>query len=128
MTASTVTPRPLAGRHILIVEDEMILALDLSDLIGALGCTSVMAARLAKAMQLIETQKFDAGILDLNLGGEPVYPVADELDRRGVPFVIATGYGADGVLPAYRNHPILSKPYSRRDVEAALIKAMTSPR
>ena len=125
---SGVTPNglasPLAGRHILIVEDEMILALDLSDMVRGFGCTSAMAARIAKAVPLIATQAFDVGILDLNLAGEPVYPVADELDRRGIPFIIATGYGADGVLPAYRNHPILAKPYSPRDVEAALLRAL----
>ncbi len=114
----------LAGRHILIVEDEMILALDLSDMVRTFGCTSTMVARIGKAVPLIATQAFDVGILDLNLAGEPVYPVADELRRRGIPFIIATGYGADGVLPAYRNHPILAKPYTPRDVEAALLRAL----
>jgi CheY-like chemotaxis protein len=123
---ATGTPvRPLAGLHILIVEDEMILALDLSDIVSALGCTSAMVARIGKGLQLIETQRFAAAVIDLNLGGEPVYPVADELDRRGIPYVIATGYGAGGVLAAYHDHPILSKPYSRRDVETALRKAIT---
>lgn len=116
---------PLAGRQILIVEDEMILALDLSDMVGAFGCTSAMAARIEKALALIEAHTFDAAILDMNLGGEQVYPVADQLDRRGIPYVIATGYGAEGVFVAYRNHPILAKPYSRRDVEAALIEVLT---
>lgn len=115
---------PLSGRHLLIVEDEMILALDLSDIVEAFGCTFVVAGRIGKALPLIETQVLDAAILDLNLAGEPVYPVADELSRRGIPYVIATGYGADGVLPAYRSHPILAKPYSRREVEAALIQAL----
>jgi DNA-binding NtrC family response regulator len=119
----SVTP-PLGGRHILIVEDEMILALDLSDIVAAFGCTSVVAGRIGKALPLIATQTFDAGILDLNVAGEPVYPVADELGRCGIPYVIATGYGAEGVLPAYRSQPILAKPYSRRDVETALMTAL----
>lgn len=119
------TASPLAGRRILIVEDEMILALDLSDIVGAFGCTSAMAARIGKALSLIEAHTFDAAILDLNLGGEPVYPVADQLSRRGIPYVFATGYGAEGVLAAYRSNPILAKPYSRLDVETALIKALT---
>ncbi len=115
---------PLRGRHILIVEDEMILALDLSDIVAAFGCTSVVAGRIGKALPLIGAHTFDAGILDLNLAGEPVYPVADELGLRKIPYVIATGYGPEGVLPAYRNHPILAKPYSRQDVETALIQAL----
>jgi CheY-like chemotaxis protein len=119
----SVTPG-LNGRHILIVEDEMILALDLSDIVGTFGCTSVVAGRIGKALPLIDAQAFDAAILDLNLAGEPVYPVADELGRRGIPYVIATGYGVDGVLASYRSHPILAKPYSRREVETALMTAL----
>ncbi len=102
----------------------MILALDLGDIVRDFGCTSAMVSRIGKAIHLIAAQAFDAAILDLNLAGEPVYPVADELIRRGIPFVFATGYGVDGVLPAYRNHPILAKPYSRREVEAALLRAL----
>jgi CheY-like chemotaxis protein len=116
--------QPLSGRHILIVEDEMILALDLSDIVGSFGCTSAVAGRIGKALPLIEMQVFDAAILDLNLAGEPVYPVADELGRRGIAYVIATGYGAEGVLAAYRSRPILTKPYSRHEVEAALRQAL----
>jgi DNA-binding NtrC family response regulator len=115
---------PLAGRHILIVEDEMIIAIDLSDIVERFGCTSVMAAHVGKAAPLAATQAIDVGILDLNLAGESVYPVADELSRRGIPFVIATGYGAEGIAPAYRNHPILAKPYSAREVEVALLRAL----
>jgi CheY-like chemotaxis protein len=120
-----VSALPFAGRHILIVEDEMILALDLGDMVKDFGCTSAMVSRVGKAVPLIAAQSFDVAILDLNLAGEPVYPVADELIRRGIPFVFATGYGADGVLPAYRKHPILAKPYSRREVEAALRQVLT---
>jgi CheY-like chemotaxis protein len=114
----------MAGRHILIVEDEMILALDLSDIVETLGCTSVLASRVAKAVPLAAKEAFDVAILDLNLAGEPVYPVADELGRRGIPFVLATGYDIDGIVPAHRNRPILAKPYSHREVEAALLKAL----
>ncbi len=120
----TVSPSPLAGRHILIVEDEMILALDLEDIVKVFGCTSAMASRIGKAVSLLATQAFDAAILDLNVAGEPVYLVADELIRRSIPFVFATGYGVGGVAPAYRNHPILTKPFSRHQVEIALLQAL----
>ena len=119
-----VSASPLAGRHILIVEDEMILALDLEDIIKDFGCTSAMVSRVGRAIPLIATQAFGAAILDLNLAGEQVYPVADELIRRSIPFVFATGYGVDGVDPAYRSHPVLAKPYSRHQVEAALLQAL----
>jgi DNA-binding NtrC family response regulator len=121
---STRSVSLLAGRHVLIVEDEMIIAFDLSDIVGSFGCTSVMVGRIGKAVPLAATQAFDVGILDLNLAGEAVYPVAEELSRRGIPFVIATGYGADGIAAAYRDRPILAKPYAPRDVEAALLQAL----
>lgn len=114
----------LAGRHVLIVEDEMIVALDLSDLVERLGCTSVLAGRVGKAIQLATSQRFDVAILDLNVAGEPVYPVADELRRRATPFVIASGYGADGIEAAYRDGPLLCKPYSSREIEGALLGAL----
>jgi CheY-like chemotaxis protein len=114
----------LAGRHVLIVEDEMIVALDLSDVIERLGCTSAVAGRVGKAVELAVSQRYDVAILDLNLAGEPVYPVADELRRRETPFVIASGYGADGIKAAYRDGPLLTKPYSTREVEAALLRAL----
>jgi CheY-like chemotaxis protein len=114
----------LKGRHVLIVEDEMIVALDLSDVIERLGCTSTMAGRVGKAVALVASEKFDVAILDLNLGGEPVYPVADALRLRETPFVIASGYGAGGIEAAYRNGPLICKPYSARDVEMALLLAL----
>jgi CheY-like chemotaxis protein len=124
-----VSPRsalPLAGRHILVVEDEMIIALDLSDAINEMGGTTTMVAHLAKAATLAATQTFDAAILDLNLAGEAVYPVADHLIRRGIPFVIASGYDADGIAAAYRDRPLLAKPYARQDIEAMLLMALSS--
>lgn len=115
---------PLAGRHVLIVEDEMIVAMDLGDVIESLGGTSATAGRVAKGVALAAAQKFDVAILDLNLAGEVVYPVADELARRGVPYIIASGYGADGILAAYRGATLLGKPYARHEVEAALLKVL----
>jgi CheY-like chemotaxis protein len=114
----------LAGRHVLIVEDEMIVALDLSDLVERLGCTSTLAGRVSKAVQLVASERFDVAILDLNLAGEPVYPVADALRRCATPFVIASGYGAEGIEAAYREGPLLGKPYSSREIEAALLGAL----
>ncbi len=114
----------LAGRHVLIVEDEMIVALDLSDIVERLGCTFAVAGRVGKAVQLAAAQRFDVAILDLNLAGEAVYPVADELRQRETPFVIASGYSADGIEAAYRNGPLLGKPYSEHDVEAVLLRAL----
>jgi CheY-like chemotaxis protein len=119
---------PLAGRHILIVEDEMIVAFDLCDIVEGLGGTSTTVGRVAKAVALAAAQAFDAAVLDLNLAGEPVYPVAIELRRRGIPFIIASGYGADGIAANYRDVPLLAKPYSHEDVESALLRALALKR
>lgn len=115
---------PLRGRHVLIVEDEMIVALDLSDTVARLGCTAAVVGRLGKALLAAATQRFDVAILDLNLAGEAVYPVADALRERETPFVIASGYAADGIEAAYRDGPRLGKPYSPREVETALMLAL----
>jgi CheY-like chemotaxis protein len=114
----------LFGRHILIAEDEMMIALFLADTMSTLGCTSVTASRVAKAISLAESQAFDAAILDLNLAGSPGYPVADALSRRGIPFVIATGYGAESIAADYARRPLLAKPFLPQHVEAALLKVL----
>jgi len=123
-TAAARPPSALSGRHILIVEDEMLIALALADMVTDLGCTSVLAARIGKAIALVAAQAFDAAILDMNLGGEAGYPIAEALAQRGIPFVIATGYGAEGIESDYRDRPMLPKPYLAVHVEAALLKAL----
>jgi CheY-like chemotaxis protein len=124
----SVTPKSettaLSGRHILIVEDEMIIALALADMVSTLGCTYEMAGRVGKAVALATTQTFDAAILDMNLAGEVGYPIAEALSRREIPFIIATGYGAEGIEADYRNRPMLPKPYLPEQVEAALLKVL----
>jgi CheY-like chemotaxis protein len=121
---SEPAPVTLSGRHILIIEDEMLIALALADMVSALGCTHVLVARYGKALALATTEAFDAAILDMNLHGEAGYPIAEALNRRGIPFVIATGYGLDGIEPAFRDRPMLPKPYLAEHVEAALQKAL----
>jgi CheY-like chemotaxis protein len=114
----------LRGRHILIVEDEMLIALSLTDIVTALGCTSVMVSRVAKAVAIAATQKFDAAILDMNLAGEPGYPVAEALSRYGIPFIISSGYGTEYIVGDHRDRPRLPKPYLPEQVEAALLKVL----
>jgi CheY-like chemotaxis protein len=122
LSADATTERPLAGRKLLLVEDEMILALDLSDIVEGFGCTVVVVSRVNNALAVLLDTTFDAAILDLNLAGEMAYPIADELDRLGVPFFFTTGYGTDGVDPNYQAHAVLAKPYTQRDVLAALLR------
>jgi len=122
VSADATSDLPLSGRRLLLVEDEMILALDLSDIVEGFGCTVVVASRVSNALAVLQDTTFDAAILDLNLAGDMAYPIADELDRLGVPFIFTTGYGTEGVDANYQAHSVLSKPYTQREVLAALLR------
>jgi len=104
--------RPLQGIKVLVVEDETMVSLLIEDVLMELGCNLVgSAGRLGTALELAETVAIDVAILDVNLAGEPVYPVAETLDRRGTPFVFTTGYGQEGVLSRWRDRPTVTKPF-----------------
>jgi DNA-binding response OmpR family regulator len=81
---------------------------------------------LVQALELAETEALDAAILDLNINGGRSYVVADELRRRGVPYMFATGYGADGIEARDASALVLTKPYRQEHVEAALLDLLNS--
>lgn len=109
----------LAGKRILVVEDEFFIAETAAEMLTALGAIAVgPAATVAQALAIIAREHIDAGLLDLNLNGERSDAVARALKAQGVPFVIATGYGASGWRGAPM--PILNKPYSQDDLRVQL--------
>lgn len=111
----------LSGRRILLVEDEVMVAWALEDMLATLGCAVVgPAARVDQALALIETVEMDAAVLDINLNGEESYSVADALAARGVPFVFSTGYHKSTLREAYRSLPMLQKPYERSKLAGEL--------
>ena len=111
----------LRGRRILLVEDEMMVAWLVADMLGDLGCEVVgPASHVDRALTMLAAETIDAAVLDLNLGGVRSYPVADALTERGIPFVFATGYGEDSVLEGYRFWPVLPKPVERRKLRCVL--------
>jgi DNA-binding NtrC family response regulator len=112
------------SRCILIVEDDMMLALLLEDQLADLGYRSVKAARVATAVQLAGTVALDGAILDVNVAGEASYPVASALRDRRIPFVFATGYGSAGLAAEFRACPTLNKPYTYDDLDRVLSKAL----
>ena len=116
-----------SGPCILVVEDEFLLAELLEQMLEDLGYGSIKAARVPKAIDLAATASIDGAILDLNLAGVEVYPVADELRRRGIPFVFSTGSGPEGLRPDYRGWPTLSKPYLEGDLQRILAATFTRP-
>jgi CheY-like chemotaxis protein len=102
----------LNGRRILVVEDEMFVAMLVEDLLAELGCQVVgPAASVAQALQLLDGSDLDGALLDVNLGQEKVYPVAEALRRTQIPYVFVTGYGVAGLERAYRNDPTIQKPF-----------------
>lgn len=109
----------LAGRRILVVEDEMLVLMNIEMELDDLGCSTVhAAASVAEALVLLGNYRFDAAMIDVNLGGEKSYPVADELLRRGIPFAFSTGYGDHGDRTDLDRWPVLRKPYRRADLVA----------
>jgi len=101
----------LCGQHVLIVEDEYFLAQDLAEYFHDLG-VEVMGpvASVNEALKLLEATEVQAAILDINLRGERVYPVADALRQRHLPFVFASGYGSEAEPTAYAEVPRCVKP------------------
>lgn len=111
----------LSERRVLVVEDEALVAMLVEDALLDAGASVIgPAATVAEALALLERETPDAAVLDLNLAGETSTPVADALAARGVPFVVATGYGADGLPPGHASVPVLAKPYDPDDLTAAL--------
>ncbi len=107
--------------RILVVEDEFLIRMLLEDMLDELGYVVAAAAgRVDEAAELAKTAEFDAAILDVNLDGQDVYPVADILVARGVPFVFVTGYGGRGLPDPYRQRPTLQKPFQIEDLHKTL--------
>ena len=107
--------------RLLLVEDEALIALMLEDMVEGMGCAVTgLAPRVALGVAMAETGHFDMAILDVNVAGENVEPVAERLAARGVPFIFATGYGLAGIAPDFARTPTLAKPYSPQDLEATL--------
>lgn len=115
----------LAGKRILIVEDEMIVAMLIEDILTDQGATVVgPAARVARALDLLGQSEVDAALLDVNLAGEMTTPVAEELRRRGIPFAFATGYGVAGVPDGFAGQPLLQKPFQEHDLNRIMAQVL----
>jgi two-component SAPR family response regulator len=107
-------PHPL---RILLVEDEMMVAMLVEDILVDIGHTVVgPLAHLDKAMAAARDEVLDLAILDVNINGGEIYPVAEVLAARGIPFAFATGYGVLGLREDWQGRPTLQKPFRREDL------------
>ena len=111
----------LHGRRILLIEDSPVVGPFTADVLMDLGCSVVgPAPNMASARELIESEQFDAAIMDIHIRGERVFPLCELLDQRAIPFVLTSGY-ADWDMPAeWEGRPRLQKPYTIEQVGAVL--------
>lgn len=112
----------LAGRRILIVEDEFLIADEMAEAFSNQGAEVIgPAATLEQGLSLIEsTEALDGAILDINLRGDMVFPLADALAGKRIPYVFATGYDSSAVPERYLDAPRCEKPVDPMEVAAAL--------
>lgn len=126
--AVSTGPVDLRGARVLIVEDAVLLALELETGLSEAGAAVIGPAyELAEAMALLD-QPIDAAVLDANLNGLSVMPVAEALAARGIPFVFATGYGDAAGAPMGFDAPVIRKPYDVTQVSAAVAEVLNARR
>jgi DNA-binding response OmpR family regulator len=117
----------LAGKRILVVEDESLISMLLEMALQDEGGIVVgPAARVGDAILLVQDEALDGAFLDVNLGGEAVFPVAEALTARGVPFLLLSGYG-DQAVPEGRDWPIRGKPFDVSNVLQVLSDLIRKP-
>ncbi len=104
-----------------MIEDEFAVLLMIEDMLAALGHELAgTASRIGEALRLVQEGDADVALLDVNIAGRPVDPVAEALAARGVPIVFSTGYGGSGLAGRWRDYPVLQKPYRIGQLQAAL--------
>jgi two-component sensor histidine kinase/DNA-binding response OmpR family regulator len=128
--ASPDTPealdRPSSGKRVMIVEDEALIGMMMKDALTGLGlAVTGPFVTVRDAMRALDNGPVDFAILDVNLGGEWVYPVADRLAQGGIPFVFVTGYGVDGLDGRFAHTPVFEKPIEPQVLETMFSRAHT---
>ncbi len=122
---SAGAPVRLDGLRVLIVEDESLLSLLLEDMLAELGCQVVgSASSVPEAIEAVGKVNAGAAILDIKLGDQKSFAVAEALAARGIPFVFATGYGDGQVEDPWREHYVLQKPFAQDQLAEVLTRAL----
>lgn len=117
----------LSGLRFIVVEDETLVAMLIEDMLTDFGCIIAgRAGTVARALSIISdvSNVLDAAVLDVNLGGERVFPVADALAKRGVPFIFSTGYGMPGISTEFADRSVIAKPFSALVLGKILVETL----
>lgn len=119
-----------SGRRVLIVEDESLVAMLLETILADLGCDVVgPESNIEDGLNVASgTAPLDAALLDVNVAGREIFPVAEALKARGVPFVFSTGYGEAGLPEHWRGNPTVQKPFTEGAIRDALMAALNMQR
>jgi len=117
---------PLSARRVLLVEDEALVAMLLETILEDMGCIPVgPAATVEDGLAMVaDPAPLDGALLDVNIAGRQVFPIAEALKARGVPFVFSTGYGVGGLPDEWRGHATVQKPFTEAAIRNALMQAM----
>lgn len=114
------------GGSVFLVEDEAMIRMMVADMLEDLGYHVVAeAGEINEATRLAQSSQFDIAILDVNLNGKVISPVAELIQSRNIPFVFATGYGAQGVPEEFRERPTLQKPFQMDTLKNVLDKTLS---
>jgi CheY-like chemotaxis protein len=115
----------LNGVRVLVVEDEATVAMLIEDMLEDLGCTVVASiASLAAARDVATGAEIDLAMLDVNVAGELIFPIAHLLRERRIPFLFSTGYGMAGLPAEFLDCPVLAKPFSQSELQEKVVRAL----
>jgi CheY-like chemotaxis protein len=109
---SDMTATRPEGCSVFLVEDEVMIRMMVADMLEELGhSVAAEAGEISEAVKLAQSTEFDLAILDVNVNGKVITPVAELINARNRPFIFATGYGSSGLPEEYRDRPSLQKPF-----------------
>ena len=118
----------LKGVRVLVVEDEYFVAILIEEILESAGCiVTGPIPRLPEALDAVDHEDYDVAVLDVNLAGERINPVADALSERNVPFLFVTGYGANALPSEYAQRPRVCKPFRMADLLGTLSNVVKPP-
>jgi CheY-like chemotaxis protein len=124
---SIMTATRPPGGSVFLVEDEVMIRMMVADMLEELGYSvSAEAGEINEAIRLAQSAEFDLAILDVNVNGKVISPVAELIKARNRPFIFATGYGSSGLPEEYRDRPALQKPFQLESLARIIDTALGS--